>query len=346
MDIIPSTVNRFSGKNPFDDPRAQEFVKTSRWLKKTTKPPKVVVLENSEGVRKTCKAIGGPPPVDFIFHGVIEHEGGKKEKVGLKLLKRWVVLGPFYLSASGQGLAHLRMRFWVVLVRQDCYQELVTQKLEDSISRVRLLRPKQSFLEFAGDTLNAMVPMEDEVRPAKRLKHEALNNRRYYKNLDDSLPKLLELCKVLEIPGITSKAGRPFSTNASDLELHGSTPLQLATLDICASVMLKLHGEIPNDCIVDISQSAERKPWKIGGTIPTPCTSSMFYLLKHRRLLTPVTMFEIMGWPKEKLNLNGLSVHDARILVGQMMAVPCVGAVLAAVLTAVPLREELLPSAS
>lgn len=318
-------------------------MKTSRWLKKTAKPPKVVVLENSEGVRKTCKAIGGPP-VDFIFNGVLEHEDGKKEKVGLKLLKRWVVLGPFYLSASGQGLAHVRMRFWVVLVRQDCYQELVTQKLEDSISRVRYLRPKQSFLEFIGDTLNAM---EDEARLVKRQKLLCThNNRTYYRFLNDSQPKLLELCSVLEIPRITTTAGRPFSTKASDLELLGLTPLQVGTLDICASVMLKLHGEIPNDCIVDISQSAERKPWKIGGGIPTPCTSSMFYLLKHRRLLTPVTMFEIMGWPKEKLNLNGLSVHDARILVGQMMAVPCVGAVLAAVLSAVPLRKELLPSAN
>ena len=52
-------------------------------------------------------------------------------------------------------------------------------------------------------------------------------------------------------------------------------------------------------------------------------------------------MFALQGWPTEQLCLDGMTEVDVRFLVGGMMAVPSIGAVLAAMLHSIPLRSEL-----
>eukprot|EP00959_Pyramimonas_sp_CCMP1952_P341029 7143746-Pyramimonas_sp.AAC.1 len=57
------------------------------------------------------------------------------------------------------------------------------------------------------------------------------------------------------------------------------------------------------------------------------------------RLLYPAEMFQLQGWVENDLDLSGLSVNQATVLAGNMISVPCIGAILASVLAAVDLNK-------
>jgi hypothetical protein len=92
---------------------------------------------------------------------------------------------------------------------------------------------------------------------------------------------------------------------------------------------------------INYSQSLNRSPWSVGPTlVSTPSTKSRF--LYGLKLLNVKTMFQLMGWePTELVLPTSLSMTNSFELVGNMMAIPVVGAIEVVFLSALFQRAPL-----
>ena len=70
----------------FATKQAQPFIVIARWLRDTTTPPDVAVLENADGLAKGRD--DDPAPLQFVLRGEMVADDGTIEEIGLELIKR------------------------------------------------------------------------------------------------------------------------------------------------------------------------------------------------------------------------------------------------------------------
>ena len=82
--------------------------------------------------------------------------------------------------------------------------------------------------------------------------------------------------------------------------------------------------------LLDVSQSADRKPFAVD-KMRAMCSSSTFYYFPQDRCLLPKEHLFLAGWPSEAgaVSVEGLSPTQIRDLAGESMSLPCVTLALA-----------------
>ena len=86
--------------------------------------------------------------------------------------------------------------------------------------------------------------------------------------------------------------------------------------------------------LVDISQSVNRHPWTLG-RLHTVTTSTKAYSFALERVLAPEEVLMMYGWPRPMAEApHSIGRSRMRNLVGETMALPTIGAAIAAVLVA------------
>jgi len=86
--------------------------------------------------------------------------------------------------------------------------------------------------------------------------------------------------------------------------------------------------------VVDVSQSVHRRPWSLG-RLHTVTTSTKAYSFGLERVLAPEELLVIYGWPRGMAEAtHTIGRTDMRKMVGETMALPTVGAAMAALLVA------------
>ena len=112
-------------------------------------------------------------------------------------------------------------------------------------------------------------------------------------------------------------------------------------LDIVVLKQIKLFGTMIEDTVVDLSQALQRtKPCITHvNQIGTPTTSQEFFHLGEKRFLVAGELFKMQGW-SGALDLTSVPAGAWRTLTGNMMSLPCVGAVMASAISSVNLSSR------
>ena len=96
---------------------------------------------------------------------------------------------------------------------------------------------------------------------------------------------------------------------------------------------------MPEHLCVDVSQMLGRRPWTTNGTLRTPRANNQY--VYGGDVLPAPALFEMVGWPRLDLTVpTSLSDSAISTLIGNMMALPCVGAVCLAGLGVVPVGQD------
>ena len=300
---------------PFKTPEAKVFLDISKYLRHSIKKPRVVILENVYGLLLRNKS--GCAPIDFIMDGVLR-DGRLKYEYGLNLLPHYIVLTPIVLSSDMFGLPMVRRRVFLVLIRKDCCTPTISNNIAVNIDfikshRLRAVGIAECLSDSEGD-----LPV---ARPSKRARVAT------------------EMCKK---SGTISKSfRRKHKLPAFDRErlegLADEYDFLIREMDVLDAALLynqKLYGnEACRELIVDVSQSLHRAPWRHCGKLPSLHKGSKLWYSGTRRVLGIRTCFRAMGWPAGKVVVpETLSGSAAKSLLGNMIAVPVIGAVFLACL--------------
>ena len=119
-------------------------------------------------------------------------------------------------------------------------------------------------------------------------------------------------------------------------KLHGieserSQDLVDLAVQICLKKGMPL-ASVEAKLMIDVSQSAVRKPFTYNGILRSITTSSQIFVCSRRRALVAPELFSIMGF--EGCAFQDLSEHALSDLVGECFALPSIGMVLMALATA------------
>ena len=107
-------------------------------------------------------------------------------------------------------------------------------------------------------------------------------------------------------------------------------------IDLCNELWLaRSKSQLPGSCsvsastppqnrlIIDLSQDASRSPW--AERMRSRDKNSDFYSYQADRTVLGIEHWMCLGFPTEKLNVQGLTQHELKDVSGEAMACPCVG---------------------
>ena len=90
--------------------------------------------------------------------------------------------------------------------------------------------------------------------------------------------------------------------------------------------MLKKFDAVPESLTINMDESLGRKPWSRKG-IRGVSTHSKIYFHGAKSILNISTIFQAFGWDPEDLVLpETMPEHAVRTMLGNMVAVPTIGA--------------------
>ena len=142
------------------------------------------------------------------------------------------------------------------------------------------------------------------------------------------------------LPSWDAPSGTLFTDYAPRDVRESLTARELGVANIAWCWFAVFARRIPEDLVVDVSQSASRSPWKDDGTLPSPSTNSKFVI--GTTLVDHQSMFRMMGWTPGTPELPGdLSNTQVTRLLGNMLCPPVIGGILAAVLPEVKFEDDI-----
>ena len=314
------------------DPEAVPFLEISKMLDGPN-CPKCVILENVTAITAVDKATG-MAPIDFIM-------GGRKgsNRYGLRLKEQYV-LETFILQADSFALPHKRSRIYIVMLRVDIASGDAFEHIKEVIERHTELG--QSRVGHVRDFLI--------VDPAgcQRLQDAGFGGRVTRTVREGTIEGFNKLRRKLGLPLRGQPNASPYSKLLGDHP--GKASLGLRRLELVDLVLLKERGSsrspfpdaIPPHLIVNTSQRFERHCWKHSGRVDTPTTSAELWHVQERRYINAPEVFQMMGWPREELKLEEVDgmASGWRNLTGNMMALPCIGVSMLAVLATTMLHPD------
>ena len=115
----------------------------------------------------------------------------------------------------------------------------------------------------------------------------------------------------------------------SDASLGRCDDLKRLAVQVCTKKRLDLSA-----LYVDVSQSAERRPWTVKA-LRAITTSTQLWCHGRSRHLSIPELYDLLGFG-EGTSFEGITPHQAKNLLGESMAVPCVTLVLMSVLVHLP----------
>ena len=332
--------NRFQSQYDFQKHKDVEvFVAVHDFLDKHPKPPRIVVLENVGGVLK--KKPGGGTPADFIMDGKIQQWGQKPRSVGLRKLKGYIVLQLPPQNCKNYGLPLMRQRvFWVLLLAD----QFKHSHLHDIDAKLRILngdripcKPVSHFIQDHADVGLLFSADTDSDDSSKHCRAPMTKKRRKQPRTWLAKSSRKKTDAVRELGGLVRRSaagGQPWSSSAPEEFLKKFSAREREVIDICFLVVQKEKGSIPDDLVIDVSQSFARQAWVSGGRIQSPVCQSKFW--HQGQIIDFRSTLAFLGWPKIRVNWTAaMTDSDARSLTGNMISPPVIGGVflaLAAVL--------------
>ena len=333
--------NRFQSQYDFQKHKDVEvFVAVRDFLAKHPKPPRIVVLENVGGVLR--KAPGGGTPSDFIMDGKIQQSGQKPRSVGLSKLKMYHVLQLPPQVCRTYGLPLMRQRVFWVLLHVD---EFLHSHLHDIDAKLRILngyripcKPVSYFIQDRADVgLLQLLPDTDSDDSSEHCRVPMTKKRRTQPRTWLAKSSRKKADAVRERHGLVRRSaagGQPWSSSAPEEFLKKFSARECEVIDICFLMVQKEKGSIPDDLVIDVSQSFARRPWISGGRIQSPVCQSKFW--HQGQTIDFRSTLALLGWPKTRVKWTAaMTDSDERILTGNMISPPVIGGVflaLAAVL--------------
>ena len=164
--------SRFRGKYNFHHHKdTLAFIQIREHIDSMLLPPRVIVLENVDGVQRQRRNSGDKTetPAEFIMHGKLGGDGKVNIRlVGLSYLENYHVRPTAPQCCASYGLPLVRTRLFWVLLRTDCYKveemELVMHKLA-IIKGYRIpVSPLTAFVERRTLSRNfVLVPLTLEI---------------------------------------------------------------------------------------------------------------------------------------------------------------------------------------
>ena len=351
---------------PFQTPAGKVFFEISRWIcqmVKANKAPKVVLLENVQGLLHKNKS--GIAPIDVVMDGVVL-EGGRATPVGLRAVfsDDYVILDPMTLSSQVLGLPMVRGRIFLVMIRRDLCSDLHFHPFQsrEQPSYGHVLPIRSTTGDRIVDNLHLLKARPIEIQPLEEymdldtpviLDTESERNElkkrarfapdvRTRQDLDDVKEwekQSVAFRKKYALREKRAREGRPVS---SALALYGATDLSSRESDLldCAILWCRTQydGRVKRDLVVDLSQAVAREPWRVDGKVP--CFHRGMKLWWRNSIVNVESCFHMMGWPRRSLVLADCSVCHARALLGNMLAVPVVGAILCCIMREVAVFSD------
>lgn len=318
-----------SARAKFKHPQAKPFLKIMRLLHEGTLSPRVIVIENVKGMAKKKKGATSTC-LDFILRGS-RVENGKVVHYGLEHVTRyaWHV---FVVRSDSFHLPHKRERLYILGIRRD------GDDTDDLMHRVIGMVESQCGVRRPGTLSSVLLPDEE----AAKFQKAGLGGRKPGRAPSQAvLNKFDKFRQSRGFPCRDSKRGQPYSNTLPKSKRKDLGQRRLELLDI-AALSMGSPSSLPQDMVQDLSQNLSRRAWKHGGRITTPTTSTELFLLNKRRPAVAPELFQAQGWPADELDLSGIRPSLWRVLVGNMMSVPCVGCILCAVLAVVPMGSDVV----
>ena len=100
-----------------------------------------------------------------------------------------------------------------------------------------------------------------------------------------------------------------------------------------AEQVCRKRGLDVNELFTDLSQSADRRPWTLKALRAITTSTELWCHAKQRHLSLP-ELYALLGF--EGVSFEGLSPHQAKNLLGESMAVPCVTLMVMSVIVNLP----------
>ena len=315
---------RFTEQDFMENEDAKQFLHLRQLMEEAEQPPEICVLENSSGLLKQGEKLQDQA-FELVMHGKTE-----TQKYGLAHSQRYHVKH-FVLSSNNFGLPHQRERVWFICLLKTRFQnpDTIYIDIRRKLAATDGLILPQPVTEFLVDDADCALDEGFRGPPLKKPKNNPISAQTSAKNA--------QLRIDWGLPPAGKPKGHPWSSTAPASLTSRLQPRQWEVLDIALlhlenTFQAEGNTEVINSTCVDISQSAERRPWVVAG-VSTPHKNSQLYHIGEKRILNMSTLFQLQGWQHERLILPDISVPEGRALVGNMMSIPAVGATLLATLS-------------
>ena len=303
-----------AGYKPEDAPGSETFrfvVDSIRHVR-----PKFFILENVDGVTKSCTGDDGvplPAPIDRMVTDLRSIPGYAVQTVSQNFA--WKISLP---QARGRTLffgclddeAGVRIN-QVMRTFHDCIK--FCQHHIYHIGTFLTTTPDNSHAKIVQRSVGAD-ELIDDISYAQELK----------KNMD----------RALEF-GVwpTGKKLKPAAERASSYAIKTLTPSTRARIDVFDAIVNSLPQVIDGSAthvLADVSQSVDRKPYRTDGMLPTLVTGSQIWSYTRMCLLSTEDLAASMGLPRT-LRLDIVGEVAARKIIGNSYAVPLSAMALVAV---------------
>lgn len=330
--------NLFISTDPKVAAKALPFIESSRWIRRNS--PRIAILENVAGLlkksAKTSSSAEFQAPLDFVLRGVLRGEELPDEEIGLSLIPGYVVK-VFKLQSKSFGLGQTRTRLYFVMVHESVGDMMVLDHIG------ALLTKFQSVIDLptegpvwdamrVGAACDGWSPRDDEKQPPvlswvtqgkTRTEFDRLKEGLGYEHASDQT---------------YHQYSRWCRGQFGEAWMSGLCGREVEQLDL-----LWLQTEVGerNRLITDVVKSIGRGAHRSDGLAPTLTTNSKIYDFRYHRLLTPPDLLALHGFNLDTVVFpSQLKRSFYSLLAGNAMSVPCIGAVLTAVLLTCNLREQ------
>ena len=146
------------------------------------------------------------------------------------------------------------------------------------------------------------------------------------------------------LPKRSSRKGMPPRAEYTQEEFDKLTPREFDLLNAVCLYQEQVHGDFEG-VIVDVQSTLDRRAFKRNNELNTFSGNTSLWSFDLRRFLTSEEKFQLQGWPASRLQIPRCmhgSPGRVQSLIGNMMAVPCVGSVLATALSTFDIKSDLV----
>ncbi|CAK9042246.1 Hypothetical protein (Fragment), partial [Durusdinium trenchii] len=322
-----SSLKRRVDWNPFDDPKGEAFLDTTRYIRH--KRPAVAILEEVADVMtpwpSTCQGTFFHKykcPLDFMLSGEMEASG---EKVGLNHIPNYW-LTTMILETSHYQVPQTRKRLYMVLARKDVCSEEVVVNLP----------------EIAGKVLSEAM-REASRRPTIQ---EIMAHNRQVLQILERRPTFPAVSQDGKVSKSTKLLVKSFKKNLGvspygPVECYSNSEPARSQLNNrerdCVDVhyaSLQASGIDPEkaQCNVDVARSIGRRHIGKWGRTSALTRFVKIWDFESQSFLSGEDLLTLQGFQIEKLRLDGMKYSDLAALSGDSWTVPVAGALITTVL--------------
>ncbi|CAL1173963.1 unnamed protein product [Cladocopium goreaui] len=337
----PSVDSMFT--NPVFEDRALPFLETSRYIR--SHRPRIALLENVAGCLKQGSKVsadsdgGYKTPMEFLMKGELPRSGeDTPEPVGLALIPGYSVR-VFTVRSKDFGIPQTRTRLYFLMLRDDL--PAVSAQTFDHI-HLLIKRFQDAILDKGGSTI------WDAIRYAKNAKHNFEPAAAHGTRVPAPFEKIAsgrmreqmtEARKQLGLSEADESTYREYTLQCRKKDVNWGIGLNAREAEQLDLIWHLTPADQRGSLVTDVIKSLPRRCIRTDGLSPTLTTNSKIYDFQSGALLDGPALLALHGFRLDLLNMGKTFKPSLyRMLSGNAMSVPVVGAFLTAALLTTGLR--------